>query len=104
MTDTNPLQAAIENYNYPSEMGDPVHDSVEELDRLLRTLKPDSQLGRVVAWLKRELTKGYAYGETNDPGQLPTYTHVRAKDEGSLALEGSRDDGETWEDISPECF
>ena len=57
-----------------------------------------------MAWLKRELAKGYAYGETDDPDQLPTYTHVRAKDEGSLALEGSRDDGETWEDIAPERF
>jgi hypothetical protein len=54
------VDKAIEAFNYPGEMGEPVHDSVETLRDLIGALPVGSSFAPLLRRLLAELERGYA--------------------------------------------
>ncbi len=73
------LKEAIEAFNYPEEMGEYVHDSVETLAGLKDDC-PEGTNKKRIAWLFAELSKGYEREAGVGPGSPFTAARLSATD------------------------
>ncbi|MFH0926865.1 MAG: hypothetical protein V1872_14745 [bacterium] len=69
------LGEAVESFNYPEEMGESVHESVETLEELLGKVPEGGIHKKLIKWLLDELSKEYA--READVGHGSRYTLAR---------------------------